>query len=354
VTIGPKDIIEGSIAFSRAQAAAPYDPRCCIYRKRGSRYFALDGANVRILDLRYDNYKRCPSYRDCIGEKVQVPAGLLEGPFRKPRSLGDALPKFVPIVNPKDPRTYAHCRIPGLFPSVIVQTGAFLTGKDKIDRLSASALRETLGFNGRLILSSIMLDRVILKRKVEDYIEMVAALEPDAVITWDVPTYSDHPYAATFNWMLRGLDAARKMALKLDIPLIGLVSGSDLEQVRISSRSLAKMGFSGQALACRELAIGRRFKTIASYAEEVKRNAQSLLMIGCSSPSAFWRFPMADSFAGLAWFYDSVFGRSLAGADGRSRRPSYRSNSQDNLAKENLLACHDLAEGNHCGLLEAA
>jgi len=354
VTVGLKDIIEGSVAFSRAQAAAPYDPRCCIYRKRGSRYLALDGANVRIPDLRYDAYKRCPSYRDCIGGKVQVPAGLVEGPFRQPRSLGDALPKFVPTVNPKDPRTYAHCRIPGLFPSVIVQTGAFFTGKDKIDRKSALALRETLGFKGRLILSSIMLDRVILKRKVEDYIEVVAALEPDAAITWDVPTYSDHPYAATFNWMLRGLEAARKMALKLDIPLIGLVSGSDLEQVRISSRSLAKMGFSDQALACRELAIERRFKTIASYAEEVKRNAQSLLMVGCSSPSTYWRFQMADSFAGLSWFYNSLFGRSFAGADGKARRLPYRGNSQDTLAKENLLACHDLAEGNHWSLLEAA
>jgi hypothetical protein len=72
-----------------------------------------------------------------------------------------------------------------------------------------------------------MPDRFIVSRGVNWLIKAVKALKPDIATTWDVPTYADHPRKASLNWLLKGLEASRRMSLELDIPLIGLVAGAD-------------------------------------------------------------------------------------------------------------------------------
>jgi hypothetical protein len=103
------------------------------------------------------------------------------------------------------------------------------------------------------------------------------------------------------------------MALTLDTPLIGLVAGADLHQVQLSSRFLRLMGFSHQAFACGELTSEREFRFLARCAEIIRRNATFLMFIGYSHPSFFSRFPAVDSFAGMFWFHNALYGRRFGG-----------------------------------------
>jgi hypothetical protein len=179
-------------------------------------------------------------------------------------------------------------------------------------RLALSkGLNRMLKFDGKILISSVMPDAYITRRGVSWFINTINELKPDVVTTWDVPTYSDHPKKASLNWLLASLEAARRMSLELDTPLIGLVAGADLAQVQLSSTCLRVMGFQSQALACHELLVGRQHAYLKSCAAVVARNCSDLTLLSCSHPSLFEKFRMADHFVGMSWFNQAVRGRRL-------------------------------------------
>jgi hypothetical protein len=132
------------------------------------------------------------------------------------------------------------------------------------------------------------------------------------------------------------------MAEALDVPLIGLVSGADLEQVRLSSAGLAKLGFITQALACREYVMARKISYLQRSLEITKQYSEVTMMVSCSSPSLYAQFPTADYFVGMGWYNKAYRGQSSLGrfsAYRRFVRPDF-----GQLAGENLD--HTLASQN--------
>jgi hypothetical protein len=85
-----------------------------------------------------------------------------------------------------------------------------LQQKSALEKVISKGLSDTIDFDGSIILSSVMPDELIIERGVDWYIDLVKALRPSAAVTWDVPTYVNHPRRASLCWLLEGLEGARR------------------------------------------------------------------------------------------------------------------------------------------------
>lgn len=338
---GIEDTITSSAAYRMALSSGM--EACCASRFAGPRYHALTGGTTSVPDLVYAGYRDCPSHRFCIRTAIDVPENLKGGPLAEVMPIKFDLPRFIPLVNPLDERTFAHHHLRDFFPVIVVQVWPMLGSRNLVQRIVSKGLKDFLDFDGKILLSSVMPDRYILKHDVGWFIKLVKNLRPDIATTWDVPTYSDHPLKSSLEWVLQGLEAARSMSLSLEVPLIGLVSGADLTQVRLSSTCLRQMGFENQALACNELLRGRQLLYLGECASVVKKNSLSLTMLSCSHPRMFRQFQAADHFVGMSWFYRSYRLRSPNRGDGLHREVS-RSVPIRQLATEYLIQTADASD----------
>ncbi len=237
-------------------------------------------------------------------------------------------------MNPLDERTFAHRHLEGVFPMLAVQLWKIVRSGPAYRTAVSKGLNRMLRFDGKILISSVLPDADIIERGVDWFIDAIRELKPDAVTTWDVPTYSDHPRMASLNWMMTGLDAARRMSLELDTPLIGLAAGADIRQVGLSSSCLRAMGFEHQALACHELLVERRHRYLRSCAELVKSNCSHMTLLSCSHPNLFEKFKMADHFVGMSWFNQAIRGRRPRS---RSNKVGHGSKETIDLTRENLV-----------------
>ncbi len=243
------------------------------------------------------------------------------------------------MVNPVDERTFAHRHLEGVFPMVAVQLWKLMRSGPAYRLALSKGLHRMLKFDGKILISSVMPDADIVRRGAGWFINAIKELEPDAVTTWDVPTYSDHPKRASLNWLLAGLEASRRMALELDTPMIGLVAGADPHQVELSSRCLRAMGFEHQALACHELLLARQHAYLRSCASVVARHCSDLTLLSCSHPNLFEKFEMADHFVGMSWFHEAIRGRRLGKRSSESL--GHGRDRTARLIRENLMEAVD-------------
>jgi hypothetical protein len=291
-------------------------------------------ANVELL--KKGKYEECPSLRYCSAKGVFIPSDLVEEFHPRPRQVDVQMPHFIPLVNALDSRTYAHNYLRGKFQYIVVQVWPLLQNRTGYQRVVSKGLKETLGYDGGIILSSIMPDKYIMRDGVEKLIAVIKELQPDIALTNDVPTYINHPRYASLNWLLKGLEGARMMASTLDIPLIGLVSGASTPQVELSSSSLRAFGFDYQALPSLELVRGRKIDCLKEYVALVKRNCKSLMILSCSSPRLMSRIHSVENFVGMGWFHQTYRGKFVL--DSRPRYKSLTKSQYHRLATENLLA----------------
>jgi hypothetical protein len=245
------------------------------------------------------------------------------------------MPRLIPLVNPLDERTFAHRQLDGVFPMVAVQLWKLVRSGPAYRTAVSKGLNRMLKFDGMILISSVMPDADIVGRGVDWFIRVIKELKPDAVTTWDVPTYSDHPKRASLNWLLASLEGARRMSLELDTPMIGLVAGADLPQVELSSTSLRAMGFEHQALACHELLLARQHAYLESCASAVAKNCSNLTLLSCSHPNLFGRFKMASHFVGMSWFHQAIRGRRLGNRSNRMKGHGRKGTAH--LIKENII-----------------
>ncbi len=311
-----EDTIRSSAAYRMAISSGM--EACCASRLAGPRYHALTGGTTSVPDLGYAGYRNCPSHRFCDRTAIDVPENLKGGPPVDVLPIKFELPRFIPLVNPLDERTFAHLHLRDFFTVIAVQAWPMFRSRRLLQRIVSRGLKDFVDFDGEILLSSVMPDHYILEHDVGWFIKLVKDLRPDIAMTWDVPTYSDHPLKSSLGWVLQSLGAARSMSLSLEVPLIGLVSGADLAQVRMSSICLRQMGFENQALACQELLRGRQLHYLRECASMVRKNSSSLTLLSCSHPKMFQAFQVANHFVGMSWFYRSYRLRRSPGSCGSS------------------------------------
>jgi hypothetical protein len=195
---------------------------------------------------------------------------------------------------------------------IIVRLVELIVRPNMLSEVSGNGLHDYLGFDGRIVLSTIMPDELIDEFQPKDYLRFVRDLKPDATMVPDNYTYMDDPLYLSWSQTIRLVRNALSF-LELDIPAIGLIKGATPEQVGWSTKQLVDMGYETFALPARELSRSDLLDSILAPAllvfEEYKLNTE-LMIYGRSYPV---RGLKKAGYANHSWFLGAKGGTYFKG-----------------------------------------
>jgi len=236
-----------------------------------------------------------------VGGKVR-PAPVASPDVRSKVSSRVGFPKLVPEVDLTDERSW-FWKYGAKFDAIFAPLWQLLVNKDKSSKASRSGLHDYLGFNGRILLSTVMPDELIDKLDRDQYFRLIKDLGPDATMVPDNYTYVDMPLYQSWSQTIRLVTLANDF-LDLDIPVIGLVKGAIAQQYIWALRKQVRMGYVSFALPSREL-----FKQslldgavmCARHVFERSRPDAELLFYGLAYPVR----RVEASYSNLSWFIEA-------------------------------------------------
>ncbi|MEM3712028.1 MAG: hypothetical protein QXR97_00590, partial [Thermoproteota archaeon] len=217
--------------------------------------------------------------------------------------------RFVPEIDVTDERSWLW-KEDVQMPMVFVLLWQLLTDENILSQASSKGLHDYLGFDGKILLSTVMPDELIDKLKTKDYFKLINDLRPDATMIPDNYTYTDAPLYQSWSQTIRLIFFAKEF-LKLDVPLIGLVKGANLRQMDWTIRKQVEMGYVSFVMPARELFEEERLDEFLPYILQTlkrsyKRKADfELLLYGIGQRLGRYR---DISFSNLSWFLRAKHG----------------------------------------------
>jgi len=239
-------------------------------------------------------------------------------PFERKKSMAKLVfPKFVPEIDILDERSW-FWREGVQFPMIFVLLWQLLVNESALSKVSSKGLHDYLGFDGKILLSTVMQDELIEKLKRDDYFKLIADLRPDATMVPDDYAYTDMPLYQSWSQTVHLVNFADDF-LDLDIPAIGLVKGANLHQIYWSLQKEIEMGYVSFVMPARELFEQSLLNDFLDYTLLVLNmnrevNDFELLIYGVSHKLRYEEV----SYSNLSWFIDAKHGLYLK--DGISYR----------------------------------
>ncbi|MGC8831424.1 MAG: hypothetical protein ACP5PQ_02435 [Thermoproteota archaeon] len=217
-------------------------------------------------------------------------------------------PRFVPEVDMLDQRSWIW-RDGFQVSEVFVPLWQLLINENMLAQACSKGLHDYLGFDGRILLSTVMPDELIDKLETNDYFRLVNDLRPDATMVPDNYTYTDVPLYQSWSQTIRLISFANNF-LKLDVPLIGLVKGANLRQMDWAVRRQVEMGYVSFAMPARELfeeeMLDYFLPLVLQTLKKSHRGSDfELLLYGVGQK--LWRYKNV-SFSNLSWFLRAKHG----------------------------------------------
>ncbi|MBO3842901.1 MAG: hypothetical protein FGF48_10900, partial [Candidatus Brockarchaeota archaeon] len=149
---------------------------------------------------------------------------------------------------------------------------------------------ELLGFDGAVLLSTIIPDELLNEETFKISLELIKKGGFDGVVGWDMPVYVDFPKAVN----LVNLVSATLFTIKYveeGIPTIPLLKGSDPREMETHSQWLNRMGFKRVGLHATEYILNYdeepARELYGKALEEMTRMRMQPLVIGVMGPKSF-------------------------------------------------------------------
>ncbi|MBO3798058.1 MAG: hypothetical protein QXI42_04830 [Thermoproteota archaeon] len=216
-------------------------------------------------------------------------------------------PRFIPEIDISDERSWIW-REGFQVPAVFVPLWQLLTNENFLSKASSKGLHDYLGFDGKILLSTVMPDELIDRLETKDYFRLIEELRPDATMVPDNYTYTDVPLYQSWSQTIRLVSFANDF-LELDIPLIGLVKGANLRQMDWAVRRQVEMGYVSFAMPARELfeeeMLDYFLPQILLTLRRSLRNDFEFLLYGVGVK--LWEYKDV-SFSNLSWFLRAKHG----------------------------------------------
>jgi len=208
-------------------------------------------------------------------------------------------PRFVPVVRLTDENSWFWDELP--LPWIVVRLAELIKNKALMQRASSRGLHDFLGFDGKILLSTVMEDELLDELTPDDYLRMINDIKPDATMTPDSYTYLDDPLCLSWEQTMKQAAFSRAFS-ELDIPIVGLIKGAIWKQIAWSAERAIELGCSSFAIPSRELTeldlLDGVISAILSALQKGKREAQ-LSLYGLSYPL---RRRGEFVYSGLSWF----------------------------------------------------
>jgi len=243
------------------------------------------------------------------------------------------LPEFTPTISLTDRRSWFW---PDLqIPWIAVRLSELIKGKGTMRELVSRGLHDFLGFEGKVLLSTVMEDELLDKLRPSDYLKMIEEIRPDATMTPDVYTYVDDPFSLSWAQTFKHIAYARAFA-DLGIPVVGLVKGAIAKQVTYSTEKLCELGCQNFVIPSRELAMldlldGHVLTVITTLRK--KGTVAPVLLYGLTYPLKRWRKNLV--YSGMSWFIDAKGGIYYKGG----KRAGYTTDTYIRFEECDCVAC---------------
>lgn len=282
----------------------PYD--CCYWTKiltGGDKCpFERRKFKVRCSELNHTEYKRKIEQMEESARDV-----IKDTRFKKAAICFDHDQYYIPEVRPvgRDrTRAIEIVKNVGVRHIAISLSGFYSNYKEtsSLRRARALGLHRFLGYDGEIVLTTdiedILCDRIL--QNVGKFERLVKALSPDYMTTLDMHTYGNIPaYIARTN-ILRTIIGAKDL-VGLDVKFIGLVMGSNIQQIHDHAAILRKMGCKMLAFPCYELRRTHENDLLRERIRTIKNGGGTLLALSCSSGRGK-RAVLADYYSSWSWF----------------------------------------------------
>jgi len=208
-------------------------------------------------------------------------------------------PRFIPVFRLTDKSSWFWNDLP--LPWIVVRLAELIKNKALMQRVSSCGLHDFLGFDGKILLSTVMEDELLDELKPKDYVRMINDIRPDATMTPDSYTYIDDPLCLSWEQTMKQAGSSRAFS-ELDIPVVGLIKGVIWKQIAWSTERAIELDCGSFAIPSRELTeldlLDGVISAIMSVLQKGKRDAQ-LLLYGLSYPL---RKRGEFVYSGLSWF----------------------------------------------------
>lgn len=235
---------------------------------------------------------------------------LSSDPIRAQRVL-------IPIIKLSEPKTYRPWEKVDCF-AVVIKAEHLLSSDGKrtnkyFDKIQTTGgVHKFLGYEGIVILSSIMPDKTIYGFSAEAYAKMIYVLRPDFYLTPDGETYLGETEISGLE-INRMVDDTKSLIKSCPYSHpIGLVKGCNIEQIDSHTDQLLNLGLSrfvfhaGDYL-CRGTSCVTN-KAIA-FASAIRKKVPWLGIYGIGAMKSLKNFSFADGYITQSHFVNPFYGR---------------------------------------------
>jgi len=160
-------------------------------------------------------------------------------------------PRFIPVIRLIDKSSWFWNDLP--LPWIVIRLAELVKNKALMQRVSSRGLHDLLGFDGKILLSTVMEDELLDALTPDDYVRMIHDIRPDATMTPDSYTYLDDPLCLSWEQTMKQAMFSNAFS-EFDIPVVGLVKGAIWKQIAWSAEKAIELGCESFALPSRELA----------------------------------------------------------------------------------------------------
>lgn len=279
--------------------AGCWNPMCLLARcLRGTTFEGITSPRP------FCTYRRICHRRAGVKIEFPPPPRLMK---RRKQSKID-LPSFIPTIEISDSNSWFWPDV--VRTAIIVRLGEILTDDKLKEEVSGKGLHDYLGFDGHIMLSTVMPDELLDRLTVDGLKVLIKDLQPDSCMVPDCYTYMDDPQLMSWQQLFKMLNQTQELSDQdMDIPVIGLVKGASRKQIIYCTERLLKVGLTTLAFPARELAEAKLLESFISNVTDVlqeKRADVDLIIYGLSYPIR--RFPWRKtSYASMSWHIDSKY-----------------------------------------------
>ncbi|OPY37889.1 MAG: hypothetical protein A4E35_00944 [Methanoregula sp. PtaU1.Bin051] len=214
----------------------------------------------------------------------------------------------------------------------ILSTDGKRTNKiyDKIK--AAGGIHPFLGYEGIIILSSIMPDKAIYGFSAEAYAEMIDAIRPDFYLTPDGETYLGEIEISALEISRVVSDSKYLIASCLHSHPIGLIKGCNLQQIDNHTVQLLELGLSRFVFHAGEyLCRGTLCATDMgiAFASAIRKRVPWLGIYGIGAMKSLRSYSFADGYITQSHFVNPFYGRF--------RDPERMNNSSQEISRDDIM-----------------
>ncbi len=225
--------------------------------------------------------------------------------------------QLIPIIKLSEPKTFRPWEKVDCF-GVVIKAQHLLSSDGKrtnkvFDRIqSAGGIHPFLGYEGIVILSSIMPDKTIFGFSAEAYAEMIDALRPDFYLTPDGETYLGDNDVSTLEINRIVKDTSFLFESCPYSHPIGLVKGCNIQQidshtVRLLDLGVTRFVFHAGDYLCRGTSCVT--DNAISFASAIRKRVPWLWIYGIGAMKSLRSFSFADGYITQSHFVNPFYGR---------------------------------------------